>query len=444
MSLSALPTELDERLPSFLDCDGLSRIYSVSKYWQALSEPYLYRDIHFKPEGARHARGRLLALISRPHLSGHIKSITFPSTNSFPWDYPGSHEWLRASLHAICNAIDDILRSEVQRQGYDLGMPWLSEIVSDSCMEGSISLIACLARDLESIHIHAGNSFNGHLQKMAMVSTLFPKRFSNLHHVDFATTAFTEVPIISTVESLAIQDVGDLELTSHGFKATALRTLELIKIKAHECPIQILCDNGCTPHLTNVILRGLRFYSITGLAEAIKIFRDHCQALQDLELTEMANAGHHLQGIHELTSLVSLRIDPDLFGGNNNLTTLLQPDKLLPSSLTTPDLIRVNLLEFARDLRDDLNQHDQDAAMSTLTGFMTTTSITDLNLHLMNSVYEMEVLQPLLFQSLQRLTYLLYRSKNPGVQLATCDRNGCEMFGHAQVRAGAEQSSAQE
>lgn len=218
----------------------------------------------------------------------------------------------------------------------------------------------------------------------------------------------------------------------------------MIKIEAHECPLQILCDNGCTPHLTRVILRGLQFYSITGLDEAVKIFREHCPMLEDLELTEMANAGQQLQGIHELTSLVSLRVDLDLFVDKNDLTTLLRPDKLVSPSLATLDLMRVDLLEFARDLRDDLNLHDQDTAMNTLTGLVTTTSITDFYLHLMNSVYEREVLQPLLFQSLQRLTYLLYRSKNPGVQLTTCDRNGCEMFDHAQARAGAEQSSAQE
>jgi hypothetical protein len=44
MSLSALSTELDNRILDFLDHDALNAISKISKYYRSVAEPRLYRN----------------------------------------------------------------------------------------------------------------------------------------------------------------------------------------------------------------------------------------------------------------------------------------------------------------------------------------------------------------------------------------------------------------
>lgn len=48
-----------------------------------------------------------------------------------------------------------------------------------------------------------------------------------------------------------------------------------------------------------------------------------------------------------------------------------------------------------------------------------------------------------MFQSIQRLTYLLFRSKDPGVRLSTYDGNDIEVFDHTRVRVEPGDSTVQ-
>lgn len=75
MSLSALPTELDEQLLAFLHYDGLSCVTRVSRYWQALAEPHLYHNVYFTTIESRRVHCLVLALLSRSYLGTYIRSV---------------------------------------------------------------------------------------------------------------------------------------------------------------------------------------------------------------------------------------------------------------------------------------------------------------------------------------------------------------------------------
>lgn len=75
MSLSALPTELDERLLAFLHYDELSRVTRVARYWQALTKPHPDRDVYFSTIEPGRFRCLVLALLSQSYLDPYIRSV---------------------------------------------------------------------------------------------------------------------------------------------------------------------------------------------------------------------------------------------------------------------------------------------------------------------------------------------------------------------------------
>jgi hypothetical protein len=173
------------------------------------------------------------------------------------------------------------------------------------------------------------------------------------------------------------------------------------------------------------------------LQQITTTLRDHCPLREYLESTGLYDTivdgvqpqspPLPLPGLHHFIDLTTRRIDLDHVSKEDRCA-LLQPDKLLP-----PNLIVLELT-IARHLRDNLNLHDQDTAMSTLVEIMTVTSSTKLNLFSTEQVWRLKTLS-LLLQSLLRLTYLLHQIKDPGVRLTTYNEFGHELFDREQVRA---------
>jgi hypothetical protein len=90
----------------------------------------------------------------------------------------------------------------------------------------------------------------------------------------------------------------------------------------------------------------------------VTTIRDHCPGLDYFELTGICDRDQRLSGLYELMSATRLRIDLDLLVGESNRYALLQPDNLVPPSLTTLDLMLIDMAEFARDLRVDRGLRD--------------------------------------------------------------------------------------
>ena len=77
MSLASISTELDEKIVTLLDQQGLHALCLTSAYYRSLAEPHLYRNLTFCTlDGARIQR-LLLALIKRHDLTRHIRTVSF-------------------------------------------------------------------------------------------------------------------------------------------------------------------------------------------------------------------------------------------------------------------------------------------------------------------------------------------------------------------------------
>ena len=84
MSLSALPTEVDDIIIEFLgasdDREALSSLSYVSKYYRGPVEPVLYRNLKFQADEEVPIKQLFLTLLSRMDLAKHIESFTLSET----------------------------------------------------------------------------------------------------------------------------------------------------------------------------------------------------------------------------------------------------------------------------------------------------------------------------------------------------------------------------
>jgi hypothetical protein len=84
MNLDALSTELDAQIIEHLhdDRQALSSFSRVSKYYRALCEPILYRDLAFRNPSQAQMKRLLMTLLDLPSLAKHIKTVTFHATET--------------------------------------------------------------------------------------------------------------------------------------------------------------------------------------------------------------------------------------------------------------------------------------------------------------------------------------------------------------------------
>ncbi|KAF2254952.1 hypothetical protein BU26DRAFT_600562 [Trematosphaeria pertusa] len=76
MSLSALPTELDGRIISFLDTTALNALSKVSKYYHKQAKEYLYRDLKFTTHHSVAIKRLARTILSRRELADYIHSVS--------------------------------------------------------------------------------------------------------------------------------------------------------------------------------------------------------------------------------------------------------------------------------------------------------------------------------------------------------------------------------
>ena len=376
MSLSPLPTKLDERLLTFLDCDGLSRMAQVSKYWQSLADPHLYYKINFATSDCCRTRDFLLTLISRPQLAAHIRIVALSSASEGVFENPGNHEWLNMSIGSIHEEIDKIysFAARLNKSSPYYSVPWLSDILSDDrCLESAWVLIASLAVNVETIFVALMRSLETQLG-LVMASS-YPERFTKVRHLAICDRPPVDIPVNPGLEALLIENTEALQLRDIEPSTTSLRKFRLGNILAfQDNPIEHLCGNGKAPHLTRLMLRELPCNQSDWLQQIVTILRDHCPLLEYLEVAELywttddgvESPPLPLPNLHQLNALTTLRIDLDHPVDSEDRSALIQPDKLLPPNLTTLELTEVEIGGLARDLQNDLNLHDSDTAMSTM------------------------------------------------------------------------------
>ena len=76
ISLSRLPTELDEHILEHCDQLSLSRISRTSTYYRRITEPFLYRDIKLNMLNPTAVESLCLNLVNRKPRAQHVQSLS--------------------------------------------------------------------------------------------------------------------------------------------------------------------------------------------------------------------------------------------------------------------------------------------------------------------------------------------------------------------------------
>lgn len=174
MSLSRLSTEIDESAVSFLPSSALSNLSKTSKYYRALAEPHLYRDLHFSIHESLNVFRLFLTILKRSDLAAHIRSSwlstghrdaiedTRVSTSTEDTDND-EQKSSQAFTTGICNAVLEMmtpigelvkkLATPMNNPGFTL--KWYGSILDASygepAFDAVLPLMWCLATNLENL-----------------------------------------------------------------------------------------------------------------------------------------------------------------------------------------------------------------------------------------------------------------------------------------------------
>lgn len=156
MSIDALPTELDNRILTFLDHDALNTVSKISNTYGRVAEPYLYRHIKHTTSHEVNMRWLIVTLLHRPELAAHIKTIEFfedhRTRDGIFIDAQRTVQLsilLEQAVDKLHQTIRNMLGSKADKA--ELQVSWLGAILADDYVEGSLALIVCLAHNIESL-----------------------------------------------------------------------------------------------------------------------------------------------------------------------------------------------------------------------------------------------------------------------------------------------------
>lgn len=88
MSLSKLPTELDDRILGHLEQGDASSMSQASKYYREVSENHLYKNIRFNTHEGHRIKRLLITLWNRTDLHHLIQQLTVSNDHSLPYLAP--------------------------------------------------------------------------------------------------------------------------------------------------------------------------------------------------------------------------------------------------------------------------------------------------------------------------------------------------------------------
>jgi hypothetical protein len=173
MSLSTLSTELDLNILQYLHSLELSQMTGVSRYYQAISEPLLYKSIRIASFHHDRIKKLLFTLLRRKDLRAAILHFAliygniFPNSNlpvarraspppsaEIPFRPGGQHivNTLWSNVSVLQDTIEQLLVSRDVPPEFK--MAWLSKLLEPHpFFDGAVALILCLAADLQSVNL---------------------------------------------------------------------------------------------------------------------------------------------------------------------------------------------------------------------------------------------------------------------------------------------------
>jgi hypothetical protein len=147
-----LSTELDESIANRLAGPELSALSKTSKYYRAIAEPHLYRDLTFSIHDHQSIDMLLLTLLERPQLAQHIQSLILGEDAAASVGKERKSDTERAYWDNI-NAIRDLVSDFTSPEFKDFALKRLGYILNGA----SVTIILCLATNIKHI------SLSGHM-----------------------------------------------------------------------------------------------------------------------------------------------------------------------------------------------------------------------------------------------------------------------------------------
>lgn len=366
MSLDTLPTELHDQVLTYLDHDALNTMSLTSKAYRGITEPFLYRHIVLKAEKLVSIRWLVVTILYRPDLAAHIKTIMFDNTTrttdvnangSANAEHLSAHlEQKISKLHEMtANALGTGLETASTR------VSWLGEVLADDHLEGSLTLIAYLAFNLESLIVRDGGgpgeppgyygklltstiseAFNHWCQNPHLhdtsVASAHAAPFSHLQLFQFKTHAPVRITTLPTLRTIRIEGCDEFSV-SHIFPTQAshsLQYLEIIDNFGSPESIKDILDANRATDLRRLVLRDFCAVPDRSYQPVIDALLGNCFKLEYLEIVmhkPTESDDMPLQGLSGLISLKELRIDLNALVSWQDRMPLLTLNKLLPPSL---------------------------------------------------------------------------------------------------------------
>lgn len=353
MPLSAIPTELDERIFDYLKRKELSAVSKVSKYYRRIAEPHLYRELRFVGYRNVNAHLLLLTLLSRNDLAVHIKRLAVEkdspaATDRIRW-FGKAHKRMERYLDVLQNLIATIIGSDKSSAG--VRIMWLGNVLAHDFIEGTTMLIVCLSSNIVSLSFTAaaqssdgngGSFFSKILTEVSSLSPKFEDRFSKLQTLVLECKTHIDLPEIASLQTIKLTGCR---------KALFLRTRGLIvpamlhKIEMHGTSglsfLSTFLHRDRHPHLRTLLVHSMhqsRDFSDRDYQQFVVKLQEECPKLKHLRLSLDNLTGversQKLRDLHTLQSLETLQIDKDVLLGPIGQRKLLDSSAILPPNLT--------------------------------------------------------------------------------------------------------------
>ncbi|KAF2833105.1 hypothetical protein CC86DRAFT_376336 [Ophiobolus disseminans] len=249
MSLDALSTELDDEIVRRLAKSELEALSRTTKYYRALSEPYLYKNPEFATNEARRIILLFQTIVRRQELAKYIRSFTVTpdqglNAHSTFTQADDTEMWQNVTI------VKEVIAKITQRRDLKLTLRWFGLVFGgEPLFDGALAIILCLALNLEHLDLAASRD---DMLSITLVALNYTWRSDD-------NNANTSAIPFRKLRNLSIEAKGDHQVP-HLPWLSILRTKSKDRGKINP---QLFCfpylDDGLGTRLSTLDIRGVNF-----------------------------------------------------------------------------------------------------------------------------------------------------------------------------------------
>jgi hypothetical protein len=373
--MESLSTEIDEHIIRLLPQAALNSMSRVSKGYNALTEPYLYRDIVFSVEQELDIFRLFFTILKRNDLAIYIHSVTL-NDNEIDLTTQEFHEPFFEKLMDAVADVKDLIKKVTASQNEGIfTIQWFGSIYNELCgfsyydsASGSamnaLALVTCLATNLEALDfwVPMPVMLNVALQRSWRdpkkdVNSSYP--FHKLKDLNVAGKA--NIAILQSLEHVCVGGPNHTKVQGLYFPycldtSSRLRRLVLMDVSVNPRLLESVIDDFGCPGMEELCVRQATWYDydFAILSGALVSYTPN---LRTLEWTQYEYYRHseHVQpfgSLRGLQNLTILALDYTLMtpaSGNADPIHLLDAETYLPDSLKSLNITEI-MLDDAQSL----------------------------------------------------------------------------------------------